>query len=291
MAETYAKKETMKSKVCDYVRENGPQRFTDLQRFIYDENHGKGSYDAGRKLHESYNYNKGEYEMKMMNSNRGYYCCAFYGPRPYLLHGGSEQLFRDSDGLYDVTPQGERGRRNKYYQGETNKVNTVNNNLFEIELPRTEDGVIFAVTGESKENETLKELILRNRKPTNKSDRFNVERVDNNTTKVTLDGGNSFFFPNLQWDLVKKHVLNSHYGGIGQGRVRFSLENKTPMFKAQPGDLIFYIDNNKVCSANLLEIKFRWTKDQKKVTTYTTIHGTYSEDRVFKSKEELIKSL
>lgn len=279
MAETYANKATMKSKVCDYIRKNGPQRFTDLQRFIHDENHGKGSYDAGRKLRRSYNYEKGDYEMKVTNSNRGYYCCAFYGPRPYLLHGGSEQIFKNDDGLYDVTSP--KGRHNKYYQESASK------QYGTLKLPRTEDGVIFAVTGESKNAETLSELMTR----TNKSEKFNVERVDIKHVKVTLDGGNSFFFPNRQWEYVKTFVLNSHYGSMDQARVRHEDQLKTPMFKAKPGDLLFYIDDNKVCSANLLEIKFRWTEGQKKVTTYTTIHGTYPEDRIFTSKEELIKSL
>lgn len=285
MAETYANKATMKSKVCDYIRKNGPQRFTDLQRFIHDENHGKGSYDAGRKFQKSYNYSKGRYEHKMMNSNRGYYCCAFYGPRPYFLHGGSEQIFKNDNGLYDVTSP--KGRHNKYYQGKERKfVNTGNPITSEIKLPRTEDGVIFAVTGESKNVEHFYELM----EETNNPKRFNVER-DHDSVKVTLDGGNSFFFPNRQWELVRKFVLNSHYGSMDQARVRHEDQLKTPMFKAKPGDLLFYIDDNKVCSANLLEIKFRWTKDQRKVTTYTTIHGTYSEDRIFTSKEELIKSL
>lgn len=286
MAETYANKATMKSKVCDYIRKNGPQRFTDLQRFIHDENHGKGSYDAGRKLRKSYNYEKGDYEMKVTNSNRGYYCCAFYGPRPYFLHGGSEQIFKNDNGLYDVTSP--KGRHNKYYQGNaTLQLRQRKPFASEIKLPRTEDGVIFAVTGESKNAETLSELM----KETNNPKKFNVERVNNDHVKVTLDGGNSFFFPNRQWEYVKTFVLNSHYGSMDQARVRYDEKQKTPIFKAKPGDLLFYIDNNKVCSADLIEIKFRWTKGQKKVTTYTTIHGTYAADRVFTSKEELIKSL
>ena len=128
-------------------------------------------------------------------------------------------------------------------------------------------------------------------KRTRNPKKFNVQRVNTDHVKVTLDDGNAFFFPNSQWDLVRKFVLNSHYGSMDQARVRYDERQLTPTFKAKPGDLLFYIDENRVCSANLLEIKFRWTKDQKKVTTYTTIHGTYSEDRVFTSKEELIKSL
>ena len=290
MAETYANKQTMKSKVCDYVRANGPQRFTDLQRFIHDENHGKGSYDAGRKLQKSYNYNKGKYEMKTMNTNRGYYCCAFYGPRPYMLQGGSEQLYKTDEGLYDVTSP--KGIHNKYYQD--NEYTNTGNPIADLiasgnYLTRSEDGVIYAITGESENAETLSELVARTN--TSASEKFKVERVDINHVKVTLDGGSSFFFPNRQWDLVRKHVLNSHYGSMDQARVRYEEKEKTSMFKAKPGDLLFYIDNNNVCSADLIEIKFRWTEGQKKVTTYTTIHGTYAADRVFTSKEELIKSL
>ena len=270
MAETYANKQTMKSRVCDYIRKNGPQRFTDLQRFIHDENHGKGSYAAGLKLQRSYNYSTGKYEDKMMNSNRGYYCCAFYGPRPYMLHGGSEQLYKTDEGLYDVTSP--KGRHNKYYQGK--EIKLPRDEYEVLELNSTEDGVIFAVTGESS-RKTLSELM----KETNNPDkRFNVER-DHDSVKVTLDGGNSFFFPNRQWEYVKTFVLNSHYGSMDQARVRYDEKQKTPIFKAKPGDLLFYIDNNKVCSADLIEIKFRWTKGQKKVTTYTTIHGTYAADK------------
>jgi len=265
-------------------------------------------------MERTYDYDKEDYVMRRSNTNRGYFCCAFYGPRAYFLHGGTEQLYQREDKLYDVANETQYDKRkfvgrypNKYYQEpvlstsgksvetakeEMAKLPKMGNPIAsEIKLPRTEDGVIFAVTDESKENETLQELILRNRKPTNKSDRFSVERVDTKHMKVTLDGGNAFFFSNRQWDLVKKHILNSHYGSMDQARVRYEERQTTPIFKAQPGDTIFYIDDNKVCSANLIEITFRWTEGQKKVTKYTTVHGTYTADRIFKTKDELIKSL
>ena len=231
------KKTTLKSKVIQFVRENGPQRFTDIQRFIYDSKYGKGEYDKGYRMERTYDYDKEDYVMRRSNTNRGYFCCAFYGPRAYFKKGNKKLSIFDQ------------------------------------------------------ERETLEELILRNGKPTNKSDRFSVERVDTKHMKVTLDGGNAFFFSNRQWDLVKKHILNSHYGSMDQARVRYEERQTTPIFKAQPGDTIFYIDDNKVCSANLIEITFRWTEGQKKVTKYTTVHGTYTADRIFKTKDELIKSL
>ncbi len=96
------KKKTMKSKVIDFVRENGPQRFTDIQAFVYDTNFGEGSYKKGYRKERTYNYSKGTYQEGRVNTNRGYYSGAFSGPRPYFLVGGTEQLYKREDGLYDV---------------------------------------------------------------------------------------------------------------------------------------------------------------------------------------------
>ena len=49
-------KKTMKSKVMDFVRENGPQRFTDIQAFVYDTNYGEGAYKKGYQKEKIYNY-------------------------------------------------------------------------------------------------------------------------------------------------------------------------------------------------------------------------------------------
>ena len=139
-----AKRTTLKSKVIQYVRENGPQRFTDLQRFIYDHNYGDGEYDKGKRLERTWNYKTKRYEEKIMNTNRGYHCCSFYGPRAYFLYGGTEQLYKNEDGLYDVANETNYdnrkwvGRRpNPYYQGEQNKwlATTGNPIASEIELP------------------------------------------------------------------------------------------------------------------------------------------------------------
>jgi len=96
------KKKTMKSKVMDFVRENGPQRYTDIQEFVYDTNFGEGAYKKGYGKGKVWNYSTETYEERRVNPNRGYYSGAFSGPRPYFLVGGTEQLYKREDGLYDV---------------------------------------------------------------------------------------------------------------------------------------------------------------------------------------------
>ena len=49
-----------------------------------------------------YNYSTGTYKESRVNVNRGWYSGAFSGPRPYFLVGGTEQLYKQEDGLYDV---------------------------------------------------------------------------------------------------------------------------------------------------------------------------------------------
>jgi len=93
-----AKKVTMKEKVLCFVENQTEATFTEIQRFIFDTIHGKGSYDAGYQLEKSYNSNTKTWVDRKRNANRGYYCGAFskgyynakersYNPNGYFLRG------------------------------------------------------------------------------------------------------------------------------------------------------------------------------------------------------------
>jgi len=105
---------------------------------------------------------------------------------------------------------------------------------------------------------------------------------------IGLENGNKFHFTNRDFELVRKFVLNSQYGAYATPT---KSQQDSSTFIARPGETIFYIDDNRVCSAKLLGINLTWDHKLGKNTTYTTIHGTYSSDRVFPSKDALIKSL
>jgi len=62
------------------------------------------------------------------------------------------------------------------------------------------------------------------------------------------------------------------------------------MFEAKPGDLVYYIEFNKVCSSLIHEISMVWTKGEQRIL-YKTSHGQYPAERIFLTKQELINSL
>lgn len=120
---------------------------------------------------------------------------------------------------------------------------------------------------------------------------FSVTKDDMDHVKINLSSGNSHYLHNNDWHRLKKYAVNEYYGSMDQARVRYEKNQRTTEFVAEPGQEVFYIDDNRVCSATLIEVNFTWNYEIGQKKTYTTIHGTYSEDRVFASKEELIKSL
>lgn len=101
-----------------------------------------------------------------------------------------------------------------------------------------------------------------------------------------------------------KILKNSTYGfglsmapaGEGKSLIPSYLEpDKDPLwavvdFKFKPGDKVYYIEFNKVCSSNVRKIEMLW-KAIKTEITYTTSHGQYPLSRLFASKEDLILSL
>jgi len=88
---------TMKEKVLRFVESKGTATFTEIQKFIFDTKYGEGTYNNGRRLRETYIYNKKtdqhDKKTRMENTNRGYYSGAFskgyfYESTKTYNHGG-----------------------------------------------------------------------------------------------------------------------------------------------------------------------------------------------------------
>jgi hypothetical protein len=96
---------TIKEQVLRYVESVGSARFTDIQKFVYDLRYGKGSYDAGYQLCETYVWSAREsnyvLRTRRMNQNRGYFASAFDKWGGYFVYGAN-RLVKDTDGLYTV---------------------------------------------------------------------------------------------------------------------------------------------------------------------------------------------
>ena len=98
------KKITLKAKVLTFVEEQGAARYTDIIKFIVDTKFGKGTYDSGERMEDTWITNsKGVYEIRPRKRNRwrGYFSAAFSGIRPYMLLG-PQSLVKGEDGLYRV---------------------------------------------------------------------------------------------------------------------------------------------------------------------------------------------
>lgn len=103
-------KVTMKEKVLQFVESKGSASFTEIQRFIVDENRGEGTYDAAAGTDLVWDYKKGERTRKA-NPYRGNYSSAFYkghGSFPwskrkdgYFLRGAN-RLVKGENGKYTV---------------------------------------------------------------------------------------------------------------------------------------------------------------------------------------------
>ena len=109
------KKITVKEKLLRFVEKKGSARFTEMQRFLVDNNYGKGTYDKGKQYKMVW-VGK-ELRKRLVNIWRGYYCCAFSGTcssRPYFMVG-SNRLEKQKDGSYKVI------RENKKKQYENSK--------------------------------------------------------------------------------------------------------------------------------------------------------------------------
>lgn len=71
------------------------------------------------------------------------------------------------------------------------------------------------------------------------------------------------------------------------------------MFKFKLGQLVYYINLNKLHSAKIIarkyvdkiETDFDVFNNDKPCKLYATIHGTFYEENLFSSKEELAKNL
>ncbi len=95
-------KETMKSRVLNFVESQGSARYTDIIRFIVDYKFGPGTYDNTR-AHNVWRLGKAE------NPYRGYYSSAMARGGMYQQPGhfltGPERLVKGADGLYIVNRQ------------------------------------------------------------------------------------------------------------------------------------------------------------------------------------------
>jgi len=109
--------DTVKNAVIRFIQINGPQRFTDIQRFIWDAYAGFGNYDEQRKdyyervgIQENGRYT-GKYKMVKRNPCRGFFSSAFCGSTQstgdgYFLEPAKQSsgyyLGKLQDGKYDV---------------------------------------------------------------------------------------------------------------------------------------------------------------------------------------------
>lgn len=88
---TYRGVPTMKYRVIKFVAENGPQRYTDLIKFIWNENNPNDKLGPNDKL----------------DWRRGYYAGAFSKNAPYTEPGrDGRYLYKDPEnGLYYAKPE------------------------------------------------------------------------------------------------------------------------------------------------------------------------------------------
>jgi len=72
-------KKMMKTKVIDFVEsKGGSAQFTEIQRFIVDQNYGQGAYDKGIVKEKVWHNTKPGLSNRVVlrNKFRGYYCMA-----------------------------------------------------------------------------------------------------------------------------------------------------------------------------------------------------------------------
>jgi hypothetical protein len=95
-------------------------------------------------------------------------------------------------------------------------------------------------------------------------------------------------FPSIGEKILK----NSTYGMFSNNHFDLNVPNIEAVvnFKFKPGDKVFYIEFNKVCSSNVYKIEMLWKSDKCEIS-YTTSHGQYPIQRLFANKEDLILSL
>jgi hypothetical protein len=109
--------DTVKNAVVRFIQINGPQRFTDIQRFIWDMKKGFGNYDERRKYYyenepiiENGRYTR-IFRIVKRNPNRGFFSSAFCANTRspgdgYFLEPSKQSsgyyLGKVQDGKYDV---------------------------------------------------------------------------------------------------------------------------------------------------------------------------------------------
>lgn len=101
---------TLKEKVLRFVEERGSARFTDIQRFIVDNNLGQGTYDGAKRIEKV--WVNGEYRDRLVNPYRGYHSCSFYNGGRWSRTGyfltGPDYLVKGENGRYRVVRTTER---------------------------------------------------------------------------------------------------------------------------------------------------------------------------------------
>lgn len=104
------KKLTLKEKVLRFVEERGSARFTDIQRFIVDNNFGQGTYDGAKRIEKV--WVNGGYRDRLVNPYRGYHSCSFWNGGRWSRTGyfltGPDYLVKGEDGRYRVVRNTER---------------------------------------------------------------------------------------------------------------------------------------------------------------------------------------
>jgi hypothetical protein len=101
---------TLKEKVLRFVEERGSARFTDIQRFIVDNNFGQGTYDGAKRIEKV--WVNGEYRNRLVNPYRGYHSCSLTTGSRWTRQGymlcGPDYLVKGENGLYTVVRTTER---------------------------------------------------------------------------------------------------------------------------------------------------------------------------------------
>lgn len=111
----------------------------------------------------------------------------------------------------------------------------------------------------------------------------NFENINNSALKIILNTHKA----------AMRIAENSTYGSgvsLANGKEKLLHNEKLIDFIFKPGDLVYYLEFNKVCSSLVHEIKMTWKSTVCDIT-YTTSHGQYTASRLFASKELLIISL
>ena len=70
----------MKTRVIEFVEAKGSASYTEIIKFVYEQNYGQGTY----------------------NKNRGYYSGAFVPGKGCFITGGKEQIIKQPNGKYIV---------------------------------------------------------------------------------------------------------------------------------------------------------------------------------------------